>query len=426
MGREADEALVVAALHAGAGDYLTWSRLGRLEVGGRPRAARGAGAQAARGRGAVAARGGGALPRAHRGDPRADVHLVGGPVRQPRLREPADQGHDRLHARGVAGGSRELVAQHPPRRPRARAGGARREARLRRGVLVRVPHAHARGARHLVARRRALPERRRRAAAVPARAHRRRDRAQAGGRDDQAPHVLRRADRPAQPRAAAGAPAAGAAQAGTRRAGRWRCCCSTSTTSARSTTRSAATTATSVIQEVARRLVGRDGRVAAGGAPARRRVRAAAAGRRPAAREADGVAPAQGARAAGDGAPPPGRGRRPASASPSRPSTARRARRCSGGPTSPCRRRSARGRARSPTRPTAIPTTRTAWSCWASCAARSRASSWCCTTSRRWTCATAAVLGVEALVRWRHPQARACWPPIASSASPSRAGSSSR
>ena len=30
LGEHADESLVVAALHAGAGDYLTWGRLGRL------------------------------------------------------------------------------------------------------------------------------------------------------------------------------------------------------------------------------------------------------------------------------------------------------------------------------------------------------------------------------------------------------------
>ena len=43
MGREADEALVVAALHAGAGDYLTWNRLGRLKsaLGRELRAAQG-------------------------------------------------------------------------------------------------------------------------------------------------------------------------------------------------------------------------------------------------------------------------------------------------------------------------------------------------------------------------------------------------
>jgi PAS domain S-box-containing protein len=43
LGREADEALVVAALHAGAGDYLTWNRLGRLKsaVGRELRAAQG-------------------------------------------------------------------------------------------------------------------------------------------------------------------------------------------------------------------------------------------------------------------------------------------------------------------------------------------------------------------------------------------------
>ena len=43
LGREADEALVVAALHAGAGDYLTWARLGRLgsAVGRERRAAQG-------------------------------------------------------------------------------------------------------------------------------------------------------------------------------------------------------------------------------------------------------------------------------------------------------------------------------------------------------------------------------------------------
>jgi diguanylate cyclase (GGDEF)-like protein/PAS domain S-box-containing protein len=43
LGQEADEALVVAALHAGAGDYLTWARLGRLgsAVGRELRAAQG-------------------------------------------------------------------------------------------------------------------------------------------------------------------------------------------------------------------------------------------------------------------------------------------------------------------------------------------------------------------------------------------------
>ena len=43
LGKEADEALVVAALHAGAGDYLTWNRLGRLKsaVGRELRAAQG-------------------------------------------------------------------------------------------------------------------------------------------------------------------------------------------------------------------------------------------------------------------------------------------------------------------------------------------------------------------------------------------------
>jgi diguanylate cyclase (GGDEF)-like protein/PAS domain S-box-containing protein len=42
LAQEADEALVVAALHAGAGDYLTWARLGRLgsAVGRELRAAR--------------------------------------------------------------------------------------------------------------------------------------------------------------------------------------------------------------------------------------------------------------------------------------------------------------------------------------------------------------------------------------------------
>ncbi|HET9315821.1 MAG TPA: response regulator, partial [Vicinamibacteria bacterium] len=43
LGEQADEAVVVAALHAGAGDYLTWARLGRLgsAVGRELRAAQG-------------------------------------------------------------------------------------------------------------------------------------------------------------------------------------------------------------------------------------------------------------------------------------------------------------------------------------------------------------------------------------------------
>ena len=40
----------------------------------------------------------------------------------------------------------------------------------------------------------------------------------------------------------------------------------------------------------------------------------------------------------------------------------------------------------------------------ASCARRSSATSWCCTTSPRSTCATGRCVGVEALVRWQHPQ----------------------
>ena len=52
MGREADEALVVAALHARRRRLPDLEPPGPAEVGGRPRAARGTGAQAPRGRGA--------------------------------------------------------------------------------------------------------------------------------------------------------------------------------------------------------------------------------------------------------------------------------------------------------------------------------------------------------------------------------------
>ena len=39
-----------------------------------------------------------------------------------------------------------------------------------------------------------------------------------------------------------------------------------------------------------------------------------------------------------------------------------------------------------------------------SCAAPSTSRNSCCITSPRWTCRAAAIVGVEALVRWQHPQ----------------------
>ena len=176
---------MVAALHAGAGDYLTWGRLGRLGVGGRPRAARSR--RAAGGARTPSARtgGGGALPRPHRGDPGAHLHLLG-------RRRSAARVYVSPQIKAMTGYTpaewladrEQLGAQHPPRGPRAGAGGARALQRATGGPFsCEYRMLDARGPHHLVARRRALPERRRRPPAVPARPHRRRHRAQAGGRD---------------------------------------------------------------------------------------------------------------------------------------------------------------------------------------------------------------------------------------------------
>ena len=89
----------------------------------------------------------------------------------------------------------------------------------------------------------------------------------------------------------------------------------------------------------------------------------------------------------------------------SSPSTAPTSTRCSGTPTWRCTR--ARRRTRgvgiySPERDVLL--ARPAASCSASCAGRSSRASSSSTTSRRSACETAEVVGVEALVRWQHPE----------------------
>ena len=63
-------------------------------------------------------------------------------------------------------------------------------------------------------------------------------------------------------------------------------------------------------------------------------------------------------------------------------------------------------------------TARSGWAARPTWRGRSTAASWCCTTSRSATW-TGTVLGVEALVRWQHPVARACCRRWSSSRSPS-------
>ncbi len=76
---------------------------------------------------------------------------------------------------------------------------------------------------------------------------------------------------------------------------------------------------------------------------------------------------------------------RRASASPSTPATARTSRSCCSEPTSRCTPPSRSTWATPSTAPSTTTTALSGWPWWASCAARSRTTSWCCTTSRRST-----------------------------------------
>ena len=186
MGREADEALVVAALHAGAGDYLTWNRLGRLKsaVGRELRAAQGRKRleDAERSRREAEER-----YRALIEEIPALTYIAWADRRQPRLREPADQGHDRLHARGVAGRARHVGRAASTPRTASACWPVPRGARPARRFACEYRIARPRGARGLVARRGARAADGDGKAALPARASSRHHRAQAGGGDAAAP-----------------------------------------------------------------------------------------------------------------------------------------------------------------------------------------------------------------------------------------------
>ena len=102
----------------------------------------------------------------------------------------------------------------------------------------------------------------------------------------------------------------------------------------------------------------------------------------------------------------------PASASRSAPTTAATVRCCSPAPTPPCTWPSAAGTGSRSGRPTAPRPPATGWRPWSSCARPWTPTSSTSTTSPSSTCGPARVIGVEALVRWNHPDRGLLYPDV--------------